>query len=363
MPSSIIQVLAVDDERDLCALTKQFLEMSKDFFVDTANSVQEALAKLSANHFDAIVSDYQMPGEDGIHFLKSLRSIGDRTPFILFTGKGREEVIIEALNNGADSYLQKGFDPVSQYAELRHRIQSLVGRHQAEEALRSNESKLQRAEEVAGFGHWQIDLEAGTITGSRGAVSICGLEKSTLSFDDWQKIPLPEYRSFLDRSMKDLIEQGKPYDVDAKICRPTDGKIIDVQSLAQYDRDKRMVFGVLKDITERKRSEEAIRQKQMQLQVAMDMANLGQWEYDVANDTFTFDDHFYALFATTAEREGGTKMRSSEYAKRFLPPNSAPIVGHEIEVALSTKDPDFLRRIDHDIIVPKSSMETLSCKQ
>jgi PAS domain S-box-containing protein len=84
--------------------------------------------------------------------------------------------------------------------------------------------------------------------------------------------------------------------------------------------------------------------------MAMEMAKLVNWEYDVTTDTFTFDDQFYALFTTTAEREGGTKMRPSEYAKKFLPPEDADIVVSEINAALSSKDPNFSRQIEHDII-------------
>jgi len=59
-----------------------------------------------------------MPETNGIDFLKLIRSRDDPIPFILFTGRGREEVVIEALNSGADFYLQKGGDPSSQFKEL-----------------------------------------------------------------------------------------------------------------------------------------------------------------------------------------------------------------------------------------------------
>jgi DNA-binding response OmpR family regulator len=181
MPSSPIHILAVDDEPDLCALTKEFLERAGEIEVDTTGSVREARMALAKKHYDAILSDYQMPDENGIEFLKTLRAVGIRTPFILFTGKGREEVVIEALNCGADAYLQKGTRPVPQYAELEHRIRTLVQHHRAEEALRTSESRLQRAEEVAGFGHWQIDLNKKTIAGSRGAMIVCGLGTPSLT--------------------------------------------------------------------------------------------------------------------------------------------------------------------------------------
>ena len=252
MPSPPIHILAVDDEPEICALTKEFLEMHGQLLVDTAFSVKEARRSLEKNHYDAVVFDYQMPGEDGIQFLKSLRASGDTTPFILFTGKGRRDVIIEALNNGADSYLQKDGEPRFQYGELEYRIISLVRRHRAEEELRESEKELQHAEAVAGFGHWQLDLNNRTIQVSRGTMFLCGLKESIFPLADWQKIPLQEYRSYLDRALRDLIEAGRPYIVEFELRRPSDGKVIDVYSLAEYDQEKNMVFGVLQDVTERR---------------------------------------------------------------------------------------------------------------
>ena len=77
---------------------------------------------MNTERYDAIISDYQMPEMDGITFLKELKASGNTTPFIIFTGRGREEVAIEALNEGADFYLQKGGEPKSQFAELAHKI-------------------------------------------------------------------------------------------------------------------------------------------------------------------------------------------------------------------------------------------------
>ncbi|HOT03885.1 MAG TPA: PAS domain S-box protein [Methanolinea sp.] len=119
-------VLYVDDEPPLLEVTKLYIERTREFQVSTANSAHEALERLAITPFDAIVSDYQMPGMDGIAFLQTLRSRGDETPFIIFTGKGREEVVIEALNNGADFYLQKGGDPKAQFTELVHKIKRAI---------------------------------------------------------------------------------------------------------------------------------------------------------------------------------------------------------------------------------------------
>jgi len=92
---------------------------------------------------------------DGIAFLKYLKEQGDKTPFILFTGKSREDIAIEALNNGAAFYLQKGGSPLAVFAELENKIRSAVSHSRAvEELKRKNEeireqyAALQRSEKI-----------------------------------------------------------------------------------------------------------------------------------------------------------------------------------------------------------------------
>ncbi|MDG6250074.1 PAS domain S-box protein, partial [Methanocalculus sp.] len=142
-----ISVIYVDDEPSLLEIGRLFLQKTGTFTVTTAESADEAIQTLQKQSFNAIISDYQMPGMDGIAFLKYLRTAGDTTPFIIFTGKGREDVVIEALNEGADFYLQKGGDPKSQFAELSNKVRYAVTRRQAEEALLLKNEELSAAEE------------------------------------------------------------------------------------------------------------------------------------------------------------------------------------------------------------------------
>jgi len=122
----MFSILYVDDEPMLLELAKLFLESSGNFRVDTVTSANEALSILARTSYDCIISDYQMPVMDGIVFLKTVRSKGNIGPFIIFTGKGREEVVIEALNSGADFYLQKGGDPKAQFVELAHKVRQAI---------------------------------------------------------------------------------------------------------------------------------------------------------------------------------------------------------------------------------------------
>ena len=113
-----ISLLYVDDEPDLLETAKQFLEMKDEFAVKTALSAAEALGILQESMYDGIISDYQMPEMDGIELLKNIRSHYPDIPFILFTGRGREEVVIQAFDAGADYYVQKGGEVRSQFREL-----------------------------------------------------------------------------------------------------------------------------------------------------------------------------------------------------------------------------------------------------
>jgi PAS domain S-box-containing protein len=142
--TAMIRVLYVDDEPDLLEIGKVYLEEAGDFVITTADSAHAGLALLKKEQFDAVISDYQMPVMDGIELLKHIRGDAIDIPFIIFTGRGREEIVIEALNCGADFYLQKGGDPVAQFAELRHKILSAIGSHRADRSIREKTEELDR---------------------------------------------------------------------------------------------------------------------------------------------------------------------------------------------------------------------------
>ncbi len=144
-----ITVLYVDDDPALLDIAKIFLERTGAFKVATASSAVIALEDLENRSFDIVISDYEMPVMNGIQFLKIFRKKYENVPFILFTGKGREEIVVEALDNGADSYIQKGGDPKAQFHELQHKIKINVEMRKAQKALLDSEKKYRQLFENA----------------------------------------------------------------------------------------------------------------------------------------------------------------------------------------------------------------------
>ncbi len=118
----VLSVLYVDDEPFLLNACKSYLERRPDISVSTASSVENALNLLASSSFDVIVSDFQMPGTDGIGFLRHLKEKQCPIPFILFTGRGEEEIMDAAMNNGAMFYIRKGGNPRTLFAELDQKI-------------------------------------------------------------------------------------------------------------------------------------------------------------------------------------------------------------------------------------------------
>jgi PAS domain S-box-containing protein len=151
----MISVLCVDDEREILQLEKISLEKGGEFQVDTAVSASEALGAFQNKFYDAVVADYSMPETDGIEFLRKIRSFTG-VPFILFTGRGHEEVAVQAINNGVDYYVQKGPDSDHAFAELASRIREAVKFHREEELLKESEKKFRIfADNTSAWEYWE----------------------------------------------------------------------------------------------------------------------------------------------------------------------------------------------------------------
>ncbi len=108
--------------------------------------------------------------------------------------------------------------------------------------------------------------------------------------------------------------------------------------------------GIELDITSQKRADEALREKQSQLLLAMDIAKLTHWEFDVVNNIVTADEHIFQMLGTTSDQEGGLSMSPEEYIRRFVHPEDAGIVATEVALGIAAEHPDFARQFEHRVI-------------
>ena len=261
----MISVLYVDDEPALLDIGKTYLEKSGLITVETSNSAADARLRLTECNYDAIISDYQMPVTNGIEFLKYIRTSHGDLPFILFTGRGREEVVIEALNLGADFYLQKGGSPAPQFAELEHKIKLAVSQKQSERRISETEERYSTLFENASDAIFMMERDV-FVDCNAQALELFGCTREQLIGSHTRDYS-PAFKA--DDCQSEELSCGQLNDAlsgESGICswryHRRDESVLDVEiSLTHLDVSGRdLVLAIVRDASERKQVECALRE-------------------------------------------------------------------------------------------------------
>ncbi len=229
----------------------------------------------------------------------------------------------------------------------------ITERKEAEEKLSAREGDLKTIFAILPAGISILDKEGKIIEMNPALQTILGMSTQGLLEGhyvrrkylraDGTPMPVEEFPS--SRAIK---EQRQIPDTEIGVVKEDGAIAWTIVSAAPLPGSRSVA--VTADITARKNAEIALRTSEALLSNALEIAHLGPWEYDVSKDLFTFNDQFYKLLRTTAEKEGGYTMSSKQYAERFVHPDERSVVGKEIEAAIKSDDPHFSRELEHRII-------------
>src|SRR3990172_9283543 len=253
-----ISVLHVDDEASFLETLKTVFEANhKDVELTCVTSSLSALEILNYHFFDVVISDFQMPEMSGLDLLRNLRKANNEVPFIILTGRGREEVAIQALNSGESYYLQKSATGNDFAEELYYYIKSAKELCRAREKIKKVSQTIEQSPSLI-----MITDLAGNIEYVNKKFS----EVTGYSFEEVKgKNPrilksghtaLTEYKQLWNSILAGREWRGTFVD------RKKDGDLFwantSILTIKDEDNIASHFLGVIEDITERRRLEEGL---------------------------------------------------------------------------------------------------------
>jgi PAS domain S-box-containing protein len=256
-----IRVLHVDDEPAFADIAADLLEREDERIqVITETTASDGLDVLADNEVDCIVSDYDMPRMDGLEFLKAVRDEHSDDPFILYTGKGSEEIASEAISAGVTDYLQKG-SGTDQYTLLANRIINAVEKHDAKKELQATTQRFETLlEHSADYIH-VLNSHGTAKYHSPSVTNVLGYDPEELDGTNPFKRLHPDDREKARSKFEDCIEEpGREVTAEMR-AQHKDGswRWLEVKSRNLLD-DPTIggVVGNVRDITDRKETEAAV---------------------------------------------------------------------------------------------------------
>jgi PAS domain S-box-containing protein len=269
-PSAPIHVLHVDDDAAFGELVSEFLTReSERISVTTAEDVIEGREILATQDVDCVVSDYEMPEQNGLEFLQSVRDEYGDLPFVLFTGKGSEEIASRAISAGVTDYLQKG-GGTDTYAILENRVRNAVEKHRAERDVMYAERKLRAITDSAADAIVTIDPESTVQFANSAVEDVFGYTPDELEGESLSTL-MPErlwndHRDALAR-YRDTGERSMNWGAIEVYGQRKDGSEFPLSvSYSEFTLGGEVYFtGILRDVSERVRLQREITEGKRQL--------------------------------------------------------------------------------------------------
>jgi len=363
------RVMELEEEAAEHKQAEKELRESERFLIDVFNSIQEGLNVIDADFHILRVNAWlekvyssEMPliGKKCYQAFQKRDKLCPYCPCIkaIDDGKIHSTIVPYPSHDNPLGWLELTAYP---FKDAQGRISGIIEYSkditrlkQAEEALQESEELFKAIFNNAGFGIGIADKNGKFSMVNKSMAQMLGTSKDELIGASNIDITYPEDIELSRKQLESLFQgETDSYRMEKRYIRK-DGSAfwvdLSVSQILDEDGVTKASIGMFSDITDRKRAEEEQKKLQAQLVNALEMAHLGPWEYEVANDLFTFNDYFYKIFRTTAEQVGGYTMKSDEYARRFVHPDEIPIVGEETRKAIEATDPNFSRQLEHRIL-------------
>ncbi|MFC3478636.1 hybrid sensor histidine kinase/response regulator [Halobacterium litoreum] len=241
-----IRVLHVDDEPGFAELTAEFLEEADERIeVLTASRASEGLERLGEERVDCVVSDFEMPGMDGIEFLEAVREEYPALPFILFTGRGSEEVASDAISAGATDYLQKegGTD---QYTILANRVLNYADTA----AAKSQRERQLDAIEAAQEGISILDEDGEFTYVNEAYADLYGYDSEKMLGMHWSALYPEDELSFAREEILSTAEEEGGWHGSSTGVRADGSTFVEDHTVSTTERGE--LVCTVRDVTERK---------------------------------------------------------------------------------------------------------------
>ncbi|WP_447978285.1 response regulator [Candidatus Nitrospira bockiana] len=260
------RILIVDDDASMLQALAVMVQMRLPELVpETSASAREALDRMTATRFEAVVSDIKMPGMDGLELTKQLRRTHPTTPIVLITGHGDEDLCLEALGAGAFAFVQKPIDRNYFLAAVGRAIE--FGRLSRDvQRLREHEERMRLAQSAAHAGLWDWDVKADRAVWSDETWDLFGLPRHSqpVTLEFWQSRLHPDDRGMAVSVIQRTLAHGERYADEFRIIKP-DGQVCWHAARGRVMRDADgapiRLIGLTTDITARKRVEEELRMR------------------------------------------------------------------------------------------------------
>lgn len=180
-----IRVLHVDDDEALRGLVADSLERRADgIVVETAPDAPTALRRLEEGlSVDCLLSDYAMPGVDGLAFLARVRDCRPRLPFVLYTSHTDEELVARALAEGVSAHVRKGSGD-AHYVKLGNRIRRAVSEARAE----ATADRLAAAMDAVREGVCVVGADGRVKYANRAYLELHGCDREELLGEPWERL-------------------------------------------------------------------------------------------------------------------------------------------------------------------------------